>query len=168
MKALFGLGITALVIFAAFPAMAERPCRPSLSNMYHCPEPSSPTIKEKKAIERTGRACVPSLSNLWTCPDATEPGRGAARTSKPNVGERERPSTRTVPPGGASGANQYTTEARARTHCPGDTVVWANTRSHIYHFRGTSYYGNTVSGAYMCEQDALAEGIRAAMNETHP
>lgn len=163
MKTLLGLGITALVIFAAFPAPgAERACRPSLSNMYHCPEPSTPTTKEKKTVERSGRPCVPSLSNLWTCPEST------ARTSKPNVGERERPSTRTVTPGGASGTNQYTTEARARTHCPSDTIVWANTRSRIYHFRGTSYYGNTVSGAYMCEQDALAGGIRAAMNETHP
>jgi hypothetical protein len=165
MKSLLGLGITALVIFAAFPAPgAERACRPSLSNMYHCPEPSSPTTKEKKTTT-SGRPCVPSLSNLWTCPESTEPGRRAARTPKPNVGTT---STRTVPPGGVSGANQYTTEARARTHCPGDTVVWANTRSHIYHFRGTSYYGNTISGAYMCEQDALAEGIRAAINETHP
>jgi len=47
--------------------------------------------------------------------------------------------------------------SRQLQHCPGDTVVWANTRSHIYHFRGTSYYGNTASGAYMCEQDALAK-----------
>lgn len=161
MKSLLGFGITALVIFAAFPAPgAERACRPSLSNMYHCPDSSTPTTKEKQTTT-SGRPCVPSLSNLWTCP---EPGRKAAR-SKPNVAI---PSTKTVPPGSASGENQYTSEARARAHCPGDTVVWANTRSHIYHFRGTSYYGNTASGAYMCEQDALAEGIRAAMNETHP
>jgi hypothetical protein len=56
----------------------------------------------------------------------------------------------------------------ARVHCPTDTVVWANTRSSIYHFRGTSDYGTTKKGAYMCEQSALASGIRAAKDEKHP
>jgi hypothetical protein len=72
------------------------------------------------------------------------------------------------PGGGQAGADQYTTETLARAHCPTDTVVWANTRSSIYHFHNTSSYGNTKAGAYMCEQAALAEGIRAAKNEKHP
>jgi len=59
-------------------------------------------------------------------------------------------------------------ETLALAHCPTGTVVWANTRSHVYHFRNTNNYGNTNAGAYMCEQDALAEGIRAAKNEKHP
>ncbi len=73
-------------------------------------------------------------------------------------------------PGSATStdANQYSTEAKARAHCGGDTVVWANTRSKIYHFRGTANYGNTVAGAYMCEGDSIGEGMRAAKNETHP
>jgi hypothetical protein len=69
---------------------------------------------------------------------------------------------------GQAGANQYATETLAWAHCPTGTVVWANNRSGIYHFRGTNYYGNTKAGAYMCERDALAEGIRAAKNERHP
>jgi hypothetical protein len=157
------VAFAALLFVAVLPlTAAERPCHPSLSNMYHCPETSTP----KQTVEPTARPCRPSLSNLWTCPSD---GKTARRT-KPSVTkvERERPVSRTVPSTGVSGANQYTTEARARAHCPGDTVVWANTRSDIYHFRGSSFYGNTVSGAYMCEQDALSEGIRAAKNETHP
>jgi hypothetical protein len=69
---------------------------------------------------------------------------------------------------GQAGVNQYTTETLARVHCPTDTVVWANTRSGIYHFRGDDNYGTTKRGAYMCERDALAGGIRQAKNEKHP
>ena len=32
----------------------------------------------------------------------------------------------------------------------------------------TRFYGNTEHGAYMCESDTSAEGMRAAKNETHP
>jgi hypothetical protein len=67
-----------------------------------------------------------------------------------------------------SRANQFSTEAEAKSRCPGDTVVWANTHSKIYHFAGTHNYGNTKSGAYMCERDTAAEGIRAPKNEKHP
>ena len=49
-----------------------------------------------------------------------------------------------------------------------DTVVWANLGSKIYHFSGHKDYGNTKTGAYMCEKDTAAAGIRAAKNEKHP
>jgi hypothetical protein len=87
------------------------------------------------------------------------------------------PSSRPAPPppptagpvaANPGGANEFSTEAQARARCPADTVVWANLRSHIYHFRETRNYGTTKYGAYMCERDATAAGIRAAKNETHP
>jgi hypothetical protein len=71
-------------------------------------------------------------------------------------------------PSATTGANQFSTEADAKAHCPADTVVWANLRSHIYHFGETRYYGTTENGTYMCEKDAIAAGNRAAKNETHP
>jgi hypothetical protein len=46
--------------------------------------------------------------------------------------------------------------------------VWVNLKSKVYHFSGTRFYGNTEHGAYMCESDTSAEGMRAAKNETHP
>jgi hypothetical protein len=46
--------------------------------------------------------------------------------------------------------------------------VWANLDSKIYHFAGYKSYGNTKSGAYMCEGTTAAEGFRAAKNEKHP
>ncbi len=65
-------------------------------------------------------------------------------------------------------AGQFTSEADAKAHCPGATVVWANTRSNIYHYAGTSDYGKTKRGAYMCETETAAAGIRAAKDEKHP
>ena len=62
----------------------------------------------------------------------------------------------------ATGAGQFTTAAEAQGRCPGDKVVWVNTKSHIYHYAGTHSYGTTKQGAYMCEADANAAGDRAS------
>jgi hypothetical protein len=62
-------------------------------------------------------------------------------------------------------SGQFTTEAAAKTHCPSDTVVWANTRSRIYHYASSRVYGHTKMGAYMCEKETAAAGIRAAKRE---
>jgi hypothetical protein len=67
-----------------------------------------------------------------------------------------------------TGANQYSSEGQARFRCGAGTVVWANTDSKIYHFTGYKEYGKTKAGAYMCEQDATSQGMRAAKNEKHP
>jgi hypothetical protein len=102
--------------------------------------------------------------------------RGAAPTAKsPAVAPAPRASapTRQIPPqpsrGAATptGANEFSTEAEAKAHCPGDTIVWANTKSRIYHFSGNRAYAGTKAGAYMCERDTAAAGIRAAKNEKH-
>ncbi len=67
-----------------------------------------------------------------------------------------------------TGAGEFATEQQARYRCAIDTIVWVNTKSRVYHFSGTSNYGTTKHGAYMCEADAKAAGDRAAMNEKHP
>ena len=76
--------------------------------------------------------------------------------------------TRGPATGTPAGAGQFATEAQAKAACFGDTVVWVNLRSKIYHYAGTRSYGNTINGAYMCERDTAAQGMRAAKNETHP
>jgi len=69
---------------------------------------------------------------------------------------------------GALGLNQFGNEAQAKGHCPRDTVVWVNLSSNIYHFAGSKDYGTTKHGAYMCEKDTTAQGMRPAKNEKHP
>ncbi len=62
-------------------------------------------------------------------------------------------------------AGQFTTEAEAKASCPGETVVWVNTGTKVYHHAGTSAYGKTKRGVYMCEKETAAAGYRAAKNE---
>jgi hypothetical protein len=62
-------------------------------------------------------------------------------------------------------AGQFASEAEAKASCPGESVVWANTGTKVYHHSGTAAYGTTKRGAYMCEKDAAPAGMRAAKNE---
>jgi hypothetical protein len=211
---------TALALsFCFVPAMAaERACRPSLSNFYHCPDNNTSSSAPSSRATNATKKCVPSVSNFWTCPDGSKPRTTAStRTCRPSLSNgyscpgttsaspstgretsrtdreapvRERrdtsasaPTERGCRPSLSNGykcpgtpspsqkssdAGQFPTERQARARCPTDTVVWANTHSNIYHFRGTANYGTTQAGAYMCEHDSLSEGMRAAKNETHP
>jgi hypothetical protein len=52
----------------------------------------------------------------------------------------------------------------AESTCPGDRVVWVNTRSNIYHFAGQTWFGHTSQGKYLCRRAADAEGDRPTHN----
>ncbi len=65
----------------------------------------------------------------------------------------------------ATGAGEFASEGEAKGHCPTDTVVWVNTKSHKYHYAGHRSYGATKKGAYMCEADAKTSGDVAAKGE---
>jgi hypothetical protein len=55
-----------------------------------------------------------------------------------------------------SGAGEFASDQQSPRSLPVGHIVWVNTKSRIYHFGGTSNYGNTKHGAYMCEADAKA------------
>jgi hypothetical protein len=61
-----------------------------------------------------------------------------------------------------SSVAQFSTETAAQKHCPGDTVVWLNTYSGIWHYRGAKYWMNTKYGAFVCEEEAKSKGMRAS------
>jgi hypothetical protein len=52
----------------------------------------------------------------------------------------------------------------AKATCPGDVLVWVNTRSGVYHFQGERYFGSTKQGKFICEKAARAEGDRPTKN----
>lgn len=54
------------------------------------------------------------------------------------------------------------------TCAPGDPVVWVNLSSKVYHLPGSSFYGKTKHGKYLCKSDADKAGDRAAKAEGRP
>jgi hypothetical protein len=65
---------------------------------------------------------------------------------------------------GDSSLAEFSTPDEAQAHCPSDVVVWLNTASGVWHYVGERWYGNTRSGAYVCEKEAAAAGDRATRN----
>ena len=52
----------------------------------------------------------------------------------------------------------------ASLQCPKDIIVWVNTKTHVYHFPGMTWYGHTIVGKYLCKRDADLEGDRPTGN----
>ncbi len=120
-------------------------------------EPQAPTAAPAQNEKPVAPAESPAQAEKPVAPaetpaQAEKPKAPAARASKRALTK----------------AGQFASEAEAKAHCPSDTVVWANTKSRIYHFAGHPDYGRTKAGAYMCQGEAAAGGIRAAKNEKHP
>lgn len=46
----------------------------------------------------------------------------------------------------------------------GSAVVWLNTTSGIYYYKGDRWYGRTRRGAYTCEKEAIRGGNRAKLD----
>jgi hypothetical protein len=128
-------------------------------------------VTEKAYVAQCRGGAAPAQP---TAAPAEQPAPAPTPTAAP-VAPSPNPTT-TTPPSRPTpsvsanpvGANEFSTEAQAKAHCPSDTVVWVNLTSKIYHFSGARSYGTTKHGAYMCERDTVAAGMRAAKNETHP
>jgi hypothetical protein len=121
-------------------------------------------ITQKAYVEKC-RAGTTAEQPAPTTSPRPAPASPAATTTAP-VAPTAAP--RAPAAGTPTGAGQFATEAQAKARCPRDTVVWVNLDSKIYHFAGYKDYGNTKTGAYMCERDTAAGDFRAAKNEKHP
>jgi hypothetical protein len=154
------------------------------------PTPGKKTVKaceaewkaNKPAIQASGKKKTDFMTECRAEPGSTQTAAPAPQ-SKP--AEQPKPEVATVPqstttaqprseattapapqaPTASLAAGQFTTEADAKSHCPGDTVVWANTRSRVYHYASSRRYGHTKLGAFMCEKETAAAGMRAAKRE---
>jgi hypothetical protein len=131
-------------------------------------------ITEKSYVDkcRAGEAvALPNTPAAAPTPAPTAPApaaapKQAAPAPAPTPTPAVKPSQTTATP--PAGADQFQTEAQAKSHCPADLVVWANLTSKIYHFAGHKSYGTTKSGAYMCEKEAMTQGFRASKTEKRP
>ena len=155
----------------SFPAIAQQKTVKACQEEWRANKAANQAkgITEKAYVAqcRAGAAAttapVPATPTPAAPPKATAsaPPAAPSRTAQPSTPSRDNP-------GPPSGANQYSSEAAAKARCGSGTVVWVNLESKIYHFAGRKDYGHTKSGAYMCERDALGQGMRAAKNEKHP
>jgi hypothetical protein len=123
--------------------------------------------KAENQAKRITEAAYIAQCRAGTSSAATPMPPGAA--TSPATTPATAPRTSSAPTAASpTGANQFASESQAKAHCPGDTVVWVNLSSKIYHYSGHKDYGTTKRGAYMCERDTAASGVRAAKNEKHP
>lgn len=134
-------------------------------------------VTEKAYVEkcRAGGAAAPATPAA-TPASAPAPAAKPVPTPAPAAAAKPTATPAAAPAGkpaataaaARTAANEFAAEAQAKAHCPSDTVVWANLDSKVYHFSGNKNYGTTKEGAYMCEKDAVGQGVRAAKNEKHP
>ena len=130
---------------------------------------SGQTKRDFVAACRAGNETIPQGAAAAPAPAPAAPAPTMHTVPAPpptQVGPAPVPAPAATP--APTGAGEFASEQQARARCPSDTVVWVNTKSHVYHFAGTHNYGTTKQGAYMCEADAKVAGDRAALNETHP
>ena len=55
---------------------------------------------------------------------------------------------------------KFASEDAARSHCPGDAIVWQILPGNLFVRKGDARYGATQRGSYMCERDAVTAGDR--------
>jgi hypothetical protein len=101
---------------------------------------------------------------------ATPVDANAAANPSPSPIKSRRRSTKKVDAKTASSTTLPTnanTAPNNTTAAPvgGNSQVWVNTKTHVYHAPGSRWYGKTKEGKYMSEQDAIKEGDRAAKND---
>jgi hypothetical protein len=58
----------------------------------------------------------------------------------------------------------FASEQAAQRHCPTDAVVWLNTSSANYHFKGDPWYDRTQHGSDVWKVEADKDGMRAWTN----
>jgi len=161
---------------AASPALAQQKTLKACQEEWRANKADSQAkgITEKAYVATCrsgGAAAAPAAA---PAPAGSPPA--AAQTKPANAPAAAAPMARTTSVAPAAparqtstgGANQFTSESQAKAHCPGDTVVWVNLDSHIYHFQSSRNFGKTKSGVFMCEKEADSAGNRAAKNEKKP
>jgi hypothetical protein len=174
--AMMSAGLLGLVALSA-PALSQQKTVKACQDEWRANKDANQAagVTEKAYVDkcRAGSAAAPAApaATPASAPAAKPaPTPAPAAAAKPAATPASAPAGKPAPTAARapSAANEFAAEALAKAHCPSDTVVWANLDSKVYHFSGNKNYGTTKEGAYMCEKDAVGQGVRAAKNEKHP
>lgn len=138
------------------PSDRQAPPRPSSAS-------ATATTQDTPASGST-RVWLNTGSGVYHCPGTRWYGQtkaGEYLTESAAVSRGYRPA------GGKSCAGLTATPAETQAvpsapDAAGDSKVWVNTSSRVYHCPGTRWYGATVRGAYMTEAEARRLGHRPA------
>jgi hypothetical protein len=167
--AMIGSALAGLLILSG-PALSQQKTAKQCQEEWRANKAAyqSASVTEKAYVDkcRAGESVAlpsgPAPAPTVAAPTPAAPAAAAKPVAAP--ASKPAPTAATAP----TGANEFAAEAEAKAHCSSDTVVWANLKSKIFHYSGHKDYGKTKEGAYMCEKDATAQGIRAAKNEKQP
>ncbi|HYC14998.1 MAG TPA: hypothetical protein VEC75_12155, partial [Stellaceae bacterium] len=158
-KYLAGLVYLALIGLVALPtaALAQQKTSKECNDEYAANKDAikasgkkkSDFIKECRAgtstatTGQTGTSTTtPSTSTSTTTKTTATPPATKTTGTPPAPAPQTASAPKTNPSTTTLAAGQYASESQAKSHCPGDTVVWANTSSKIYHYSTSKDYGN--------------------------
>jgi hypothetical protein len=163
-------GTVPAILDLSAPALAQQKTAKACQDEWRANKAANQAkgITEKAYVAQCRAGSAAAAPPAAPATAAQAPAPTAAPAAAPATPPRRTTPTAATRQAAPTGANQFTSEAQAKGRCPSDTVVWVNLDSKIYHFAGTKAYGKTKNGAYMCEKDTTAEGMRAAKNEKHP
>jgi hypothetical protein len=162
--------LTLIIVLLGIFGSTSRSCRSStdatVMTSREASSETTPTTQEKvdnwKRIEDIRSGKVTPIPTLEAPPTPTAVGTWTNRKSDSYSKTSKAHSAKSTIPKLASTPEVRPKNApQANTHGP---LVWVNTNSGVYHYPGTRWYGNTVAGRYISEEDAIAEGDRPAKN----
>ncbi len=146
----------------AAPSATATNAAPSAAATGICKDGTEYTGTSKRGACR-GHKGIKEWFGDKTAPAATPAPAPAAQSTTPAPAQPTQPAPQAT-------AAPATTPAQAQAAAPvtggGPGLVWANTRSKIYHCQGSKFYGNTKEGEYMTEAQAQAKGFNANRKKT--
>jgi hypothetical protein len=118
----------------------------------------------KSTIEK-----ITSMVTVGAAPGAPAAQPAAKTAPKPAAPAPTTPAPTTTAPASATSTGARTPAATTTAQQPPvKGMVWVNLSTKVFHREGDRYYGNTKSGKFMTEADALKAGYREAKTGGKP
>jgi Protein of unknown function (DUF4236) len=162
--------MTLVIVLLSIFGSTNRSCRSStnatMTTSKEATSETTPTTQEKadnwKRIEDMRAGKVTPIPTPETAPKRTTVSTWTDQESDSYFKKSKTHSAKgTIPKLASTHEVKLKNAPQAKTHGP---LVWVNTNTGVYHYPGTRRYGNTVSGRYISEEEAIAEGDRPAKN----